>query len=116
MSDAAIVSRRSFWRPPPLLARLGVLAGLLALWEAASYAGLVNAFIAPPPSAIFASFEMLFVQEGLIKDVLVELGFTVGDSASGIELVEIVRGLAKDQRIVADPRGLVPGMPVKVVD
>ena len=50
-----------------MLARLGVLAGLLALWEAASYAGLVNAFIAPPPSAIFASFEMLFVQEGLIN-------------------------------------------------
>jgi hypothetical protein len=56
------------------------------------------------------------VHEGRIKDVLVEVGFTVGDSASGVELVEVVRGLAKDQRIVADPRGLVPGMPVKVVD
>jgi ABC-type nitrate/sulfonate/bicarbonate transport system permease component len=67
MSDATIGSRRSFWRPPPLLARLGVLAGLLGLWEGASYAGLINAFIAPPPSAIFASFEMLFVQEGLIN-------------------------------------------------
>ena len=81
--------------------------------------GTARVVVAVPKSAIasFAGVDRVYcVQEGRIKDVLVELGFTVGDSASGIELVEVVRGLAKDQRIVADPRGLVPGMPVKVVD
>jgi RND family efflux transporter MFP subunit len=81
--------------------------------------GAERVAIAAPKSAIasFAGVDRVYcVHEGRIKDVLVELGFVVGDSASGSELVEVVRGLAKDQRIVADPRGLVPGMPVKVVD
>lgn len=52
-------------RAPAWLARLCVLAGLLALWELAAAHGWVSAFIAPPPSEIAASFEMLFVQEGL---------------------------------------------------
>ena len=86
--------------------------------------GALRTVIAVPKSAIasFAGVDRVYcVQDGRIKDALVEVGFTVGDSAAGAdgagaELVEIVRGLAQDQKFVADPRGLVPGMPVKTVD
>jgi ABC-type nitrate/sulfonate/bicarbonate transport system permease component len=92
MSDAAIVARRSILRkPPPLLARLGVLACLLALWEAAASAGLVNAFIAPPPSAIFASFEMLFVQEGLVNAFVRTFAEALAAAAIG-SVIGIVAG------------------------
>ncbi len=57
-------------RPPPIVTRFLVLAALFAVWEAASRAGYVSAFILPPPSAIFQSFEMLFVHEGLVAAFL----------------------------------------------
>jgi RND family efflux transporter MFP subunit len=82
--------------------------------------GAMRTVVAAPKSAIasFAGVDRVYcVQDGRIKDALVEIGITVGDSSGeGIELVEIVRGLAPDQKFVADPRGLVPGMPVKTVD
>jgi len=73
MAQAASMTapkRRRGRRPPAWLARLGVIAVLLALWEAAAARGYVSAFIAPPPSEIAASFEMLFVQEGLVRAFL----------------------------------------------
>ncbi len=81
--------------------------------------GVMRAAVAVPKSAIasFAGVDRVYcVQDGRIKDALVELGSTIRDPSSGHDLVEVVRGLMQEQRIVADPRGLVPGMPVKTVD
>lgn len=52
-------------RPPPLIARLSFFAGLLALWEAASLAGLFSRFIAPPPSEIFPTIALLYTDNNL---------------------------------------------------
>lgn len=41
---------------PPLVSRLVFLAATIGLWEIASQTGLINAFTAPPPSAIWGGF------------------------------------------------------------
>lgn len=66
----SMTQTRAFRRPPPIVTRFGVLAGVFAVWEAATRAGYVNTFILPPPSAIFESFELLFVHEGLVRAFL----------------------------------------------
>jgi NitT/TauT family transport system permease protein len=54
----------------PALAGLGVLAVLLALWQAADAFGLVSPLVAPPPSAIAASFPALITEEDLFQRFL----------------------------------------------
>ena len=59
MSSAAI----SQTRLPAWLMRTLVILFLLGIWEAGSQYGYINAFTAPPPSAIFFAFIRL-VQAG----------------------------------------------------
>jgi RND family efflux transporter MFP subunit len=69
--------------------------------------------VAIPQSAVasFAGVDRVFVVlAGTVKDRLVELGRRQGD------LVEVRRGLGAEQPFVTDPRGLVPGAPVRVRD
>ncbi len=63
MSSATLTGLR---KPPAIVTRFCVLALFLLGWEAASRAGWISAFIVPPPSDIYDSFEMLFAQEGLV--------------------------------------------------
>ena len=55
---------------PPLITRLLVIAGGIALWEIASNSGWVNAFTAPAPSSIWRGFGKLFA-EGVLGEALV---------------------------------------------
>ncbi|HEV8016388.1 MAG TPA: ABC transporter permease subunit [Stellaceae bacterium] len=57
-------------RITPALAGLGVLALLLALWQAVAALGLVSPLVAPPPSAIAMSFPSLIADEGLFQRFL----------------------------------------------
>jgi NitT/TauT family transport system permease protein len=57
-------------RLAPALAGLGVLAVLLALWQAADAFGLVSPLVAPPPSAVAASFPALITEEDLFQRFL----------------------------------------------
>lgn len=69
--------------------------------------------LAVPRAAVssFAGIDRVYVVEGgKAKDVLVRLGRSEGD------LVEVRSGLAAGARVVADPRGLVPGSSVEVAD
>src|SRR5471030_2548101 len=58
---------------PPLVG-LATLVALLAAWEIADDVGLVNRLVAPPPSAIAASFAMLFGEEELAPRFLQTFG------------------------------------------
>lgn len=69
-------------KPPPLVARYLFIAGLLAAWELASFAGLVSRFIVPPPSEIFPTIELLFVDNDLAGSFLRTFGETF--AAAGI--------------------------------
>ncbi|HEY8579214.1 MAG TPA: ABC transporter permease subunit, partial [Beijerinckiaceae bacterium] len=84
MSSVTTQPARGGWAkpPPPLLTRLLVILVLLGVWEAASAAGWISAFIVPPPSEIGRSFEMLFVQEGLVAAFI--RTFTEASLAAGI--------------------------------
>jgi NitT/TauT family transport system permease protein len=65
MSSAALRSART----PAWIVRTLVIAGLLGAWEAGSQWGYINAFTAPPPSAVFDAFVRL-VMAGDIKRAL----------------------------------------------
>ena len=66
MSSAAVPHART----PAWILRTLVILGLLGAWEAGSQLGYINAFTAPPPSAVFAAFVQL-VQAGDISRALV---------------------------------------------
>ncbi len=73
-------------RPPPLLSRLLVFAVLLGVWEAASAAGMVSRFIAPPPSEIFPAIGLLYVDNELTARFLRTFGevFAAAGIGSGL--------------------------------
>jgi ABC-type nitrate/sulfonate/bicarbonate transport system permease component len=54
----------------PALAGLGTLVLLLSLWQGVAALGLVSPLVAPPPSAIAASFPALVTDEGLFQRFL----------------------------------------------
>jgi NitT/TauT family transport system permease protein len=70
-------------RPPPLVARLVFLAGLLVLWEIASAAGLISRFIVPPPSEIFPTIATLFTEGDLVGSFLRTFGETFAAAGLG---------------------------------
>ena len=70
MTAVTAAPRRSTWRSRrwgPRVVALGTLLALLLTLEAASVLGLVNRFLVPPPSAILASFPLLFTEEHLLS-------------------------------------------------
>ena len=77
--EIAAVPRRPglkgrFWkRVNHTLRRAYVPAGILALWQAASFAGLTSVQTFPPPSAIAVSFWQLLLSGQLGENVLVSL-------------------------------------------
>ena len=77
--EIATVPRRPglkgrFWkRVNHTLRRAYVPAGILALWQAASFAGLTSVQTFPPPSAIAVSFWQLLLSGQLGENVLVSL-------------------------------------------
>jgi ABC-type nitrate/sulfonate/bicarbonate transport system permease component len=64
----------SLLRPPPIIARTLLFAALLGLWEAASAAGLVSRFIAPPPSEVIPAIADLFTDNELASRFLRTFG------------------------------------------
>jgi NitT/TauT family transport system permease protein len=67
-----LIERR--WAPQ--LAGIGLVVTLLVLLQLLIEAGLVNRFLVPPPSAIFASFRQLVVNEGLLQRFAATTGET----------------------------------------
>lgn len=57
MSSVALARRPSL---PPWIARTLVIAGFVALWEAASLLGFISPFTAPPPSEVVDGFLKLW--------------------------------------------------------
>lgn len=75
--------------------------------------GPAQAVLAVPRKAVasFAGVDRVYVvEDGKAKDLLVQLGRTEGD------LVEVRSGLVAGARVVADPKGLVPGALVEVAE
>jgi len=69
MTATLLPTRHVQWRArrwAPRAVGWGTLIVLLLVLEAASAAGLVNPFLAPPPSKIFGSFPMLITEEHLL--------------------------------------------------
>ena len=67
-------SQRRFWKRVDItLRRAYVPAGILAIWQAASFAGVTSVHTFPPPSAIAISFWQLLISGQLGENVLVSL-------------------------------------------
>lgn len=77
MTAAAMASQRL----PAWLMRTLVILFLLGVWEAGSQFGYINAFTAPPPSAVFAAFLRL-VEAGEISRALALTFFEAFAAAS----------------------------------
>jgi NitT/TauT family transport system permease protein len=69
---------------PPLVG-FATLVALVAIWELADDIGWVNPLVAPAPSAIAASFAMLFGDEGLALRFLQTFGEAL--AAAGLSVV-----------------------------
>ena len=77
------------WRRSPPVRRAAALLSLLAVWEAASRAGLLDPFYAPPPSAVAGV--LLDLAAG--GDLWPHLGATAAAAFAGL-LVGLVLGIA----------------------
>jgi sulfonate transport system permease protein len=88
-----------FWRKAARkLRRAYVPLGILALWQAASFAGFTSVQTFPPPSAIATSFWQLLISGQLLDNILVSLarvfiGLAIG-VAAGTALA-LVAGLSR---------------------
>ena len=68
-------------RAAPAAAGWGALLVLLLAWELLARAGLIDAFTAPPPSAIAAELPTLFDEENLLGALLQTFAETLGATA-----------------------------------
>jgi NitT/TauT family transport system permease protein len=68
---------------PPVVVRLLVIAGAIAIWETAARLGWINAFTAPAPSAIWAGFGKILTEGGLGYSMGVTFVTAFGAAAFG---------------------------------
>jgi sulfonate transport system permease protein len=92
-------SRAAPWRGwAQKLRRAWVPLGLLAIWQAASFAGLTSVQTFPPPSAIAISFWELLVSGQLVGNILVSLArvfFGLGLGIAAGTTLAVVSGLSR---------------------
>ena len=92
-------SRAAPWRGwAQKLRRAWVPLGLLAIWQAASFAGLTSVQTFPPPRAIAISFWELLVSGQLVGNILVSLArvfFGLGLGIAAGTTLAVVSGLSR---------------------
>ncbi len=96
-----------FWkRVNHTLRRAYVPAGILALWQAASFAGLTSVQTFPPPSAIAVSFWQLLLSGQLGEHVLVSLTRVFFGLGIGVAIgtgFALIAGLSRAGEDAVDP-------------
>src|SRR5262249_28591968 len=78
------------WPTWALLAtQVGILVGIIALWELGAYAGMIDGFFWSKPSAIWRTFVIFFTEGDALTDISFTfrstiLGFIIGTTAGSL--------------------------------
>ena len=102
---ATRATRRN-WPALGALRRAAVPLLLIAIWQAASIAGLTNAQAMPAPSTIIASFWEITVTNQLLPNLLVSLGRVLAGRGLGVAtgtVLALIAGLSRPGEEAVDP-------------